>query len=300
MERLGPVRSALFVPGNRPERVDKAVNAGADAVIIDLEDAVPLSEKEQTRSLVRQKVIEHKDKRIIVRVNGLDSPFIKGDLEEVLVEGLFFIMVPKVESSANIHEINRLVGEIEDREGIDSGAVSIIPLIESAKAIANIYQIVSTKTNPDRLYTVGFGAADFTLDTGMKMTMGGEELIYPRSKISVACRAGGVLPPLDTPFMIAIKDMDALEADARRAKQLGFQGKLCVHPNQVAVCNRIFSPSADEIAYAQKVIEAFHKAEEDGVAAIQLNGQLIDYPIVEQARRILDLAKVIEAQSLEI
>lgn len=291
MAEYAPVRTLLFVPGNRPERVDKAVTAGADAVIIDLEDAVPLALKEETRPLVREKVLQHSQEHIVVRVNALDSGFLRDDLDAIVTATLRCIIVPKVEDSAHIREIHRLLGEVETAQEMEPGTISIIPLIESAKAVQNIYEIVSERTNPERLFTVAFGAADYTLDMGIEMTREGSELFYPRSRIAVACKAARVAPPLDTPFMIDVKDVEGLRIDALRAKTLGFQGKLCVHPSQVVPCNEIFSPSADEIEYAGQVIEAFDEAEAQGLAAIQLNGKMIDYPVVERSKRILRLAE---------
>jgi citrate lyase subunit beta/citryl-CoA lyase len=126
---------------------------------------------------------------------------------------------------------------------------------------------------------------------GFEITKTGEELVYPRARIAVACRAAGVEPPLDTPFMIDLKDREALEADIKRACRLGFQGKLCIHPNQIDICNQLFSPTDEEIEYAQKVIQAFDAAEADGTAAIQVEGRFIDYPVVERCRRILKISK---------
>ncbi len=290
---LGPLRTALFVPGNRPDRVDKAVKTSADAVIIDLEDAVALTEKEASRSKVRDKILEHAERKIIVRVNSLDSPFFQGDLTEVITGNLACLMVPKVESAAHVREINENLLKVEKEKGIVQGAVSIIPLIESAGAVQNIFQIATEKTEPSRIYCVAFGAADYTLDMGIEITKEGTELSYPRSRIAVASRAARIEPPLDTPFMMDLKDMEALKVDAGRAKQLGFQGKLCIHPNQIEPCHAIFSPAKEEILYAERVVQVFEEAEKEGSAAILLDGKFIDYAVVERARQILKVAKLI-------
>lgn len=292
MKSFGPMRTALFVPGSRPDRVDKAAKSGADAIIIDLEDAVALSEKAIARPKVREKILEHVNKEIIVRVNGLDSGFIQEDLEAVIVEGLGCIIVPKVEDKEHVREIHRLLLAVEKEKGMAPGAIAIIPLIESARAIENVFEIVSESTLPARLFTVAFGAADYTLDMGIEITREGTELFYPRSRIPIACRAADIAPPLDTPFMIDLKDREALKADARRAKQLGFQGKLCIHPNQIEPCHEIFSPTREEILYAERVIQAFDEAEARGIAAIHLDDKFVDYPVVEKARRVLNLAKI--------
>ena len=291
MMELGPLRTALFVPGNRPDRVDKAVKTNADAVIIDLEDAVVLTEKEASRSKVRDKILEHAERKIIVRVNSLESPFFQGDLAEVITGNLACLMVPKVESAAHIREINDNLLKVEKEKGIVQGSVSIIPLIESAGAVQNIFQIATEKTEPSRIYCVAFGSADYTLDMGIEITREGAELSYPRSRIAVASRAARIEPPLDTPFMMDLKDMEALKVDAGRAKQLGFQGKLCIHPNQIEPCHAIFSPTKEEILYAERVVQVFEEAEKEGSAAILLDGKFIDYPVVERARRILKVAE---------
>jgi len=287
------MRTALFVPGNRPDRIEKAFNTEADVIIIDLEDAVPLSEKESSRSNVREKVIQFANRIILVRVNALGSPFIKGDLDETIVEGVNGIILPKVEKADDIHDINKLLLEVEKNRTLPDGSIRIFPLIESAAAVQHVYNIVSTKTKPQRIYTVAFGAADYTLDMGIEMTMEGNELFYARSRIAIACRAAGIAPPVDTPFMIDLKNTDALISDARRAKELGFQGKLVIHPNQVEPCNRIFSPLPEEIKMAKKIVKAFEESEAAGVAAIQLEGKFIDYPVVKRSKDILALATAI-------
>ena len=291
MRNIEFIRTALFVPGNRPDRVDKAVNTDADVVIIDLEDAVPVALKNEARCVVREKILQHKDRRVFVRVNALDSEFMQEDLNEVLVDSLACIIIPKVENAAHIREINRLILGVERKKGIEPGTHSIIALIETAAGVEHAFRITSERTDPQRLYTVAFGAADFALDMGIEITKTGEELSYPRARLAVACRAAGVQPPLDTPFMIDLKDPEALEADAMRAKQFGFQGKLCIHPNQVECCNRIFSPTKDEIEYAQRVIQAFNEAQAGGAAVIQVDGKFVDYPVVERLKRIVKMAK---------
>ena len=288
------IRTALFVPGNRPDRIVKAFGTGADVVIIDLEDAVPLSEKESSRPNVREKVAEFADRMILVRTNALGSAFVDGDLDEAIVEGVNGIILPKVERADDITKINTLLIEVEKNRSLPEGSIRVFPLIESAAGVQHIYDIVSTKTKPERIYTVMFGAADYTLDMGIEMTMGGNELFYARSSIAIACRAAGIAPPVDTPFMIDLKNTEALISDARRAKELGFQGKLVIHPNQVEPCNRIFSPLPEEIKKAEKIVKAFEEAEAAGMAAIQLEGKFIDYPVVKRSKDILALAATID------
>jgi citrate lyase subunit beta/citryl-CoA lyase len=287
------IRTALFVPGNRPDRIEKAFNTEADVIIIDLEDAVPLSEKETSRSKVREKVAQYADRMILVRINALGSPFIEGDLEEAIVEGVNGTILPKVEKPDDIHEINGLLCAVEKKKTIPDGSIRLFPLIESAAAVQHVYEILSIKTKPERIYTAAFGAADYTLDMGIEMTMEGTELFYARSRISVACRAAGIARPIDTPFMIDLNDIEGLISDARRAKELGFQGKQVIHPKQIEPCNHIFSPTPEEIARAEKIIQVFEEAEAGGTASIQVEGKFIDYAVVKKSRDILASAAAI-------
>ncbi|MEJ2220275.1 MAG: CoA ester lyase [Desulfobacterales bacterium] len=293
-DKLGPIRSALFVPGDRPDRVDKAVATAADRVIIDLEDAVAASKKEEARALVRDKIIAHQDRSVLARVNGLETGFITGDLEAVVVNELGGLMLPKTESSHQVEEINRLLVDLDKKQRPAAGNTAVILLVESALGVQNIFQIASAAAELNREFLIAMGAADYALDMGIELTKDGGELIYPRSRIALACRAAGMAPPLDTPFMIDLKDMEALKKDAARAKQLGFQGKLCIHPNQIEPVHGIFTPTAEEIAFARRVVEVFEAEEARGTAAILVDGKFVDYPVVERSRRILQLAAIIE------
>jgi citrate lyase subunit beta/citryl-CoA lyase len=292
-DKLGPIRTALFVPGNRPDRVDKAIATAADRVIIDLEDAVAVSQKEKTRTLVRDKIITHKDRGVLVRVNGLETDFITGDLEAVVVNELGGLVLPKTENSHQVGKIHRLLVDLEKKQGLQAGSTAVILLTESALGVQNIFQISSAATELNREFLIALGAADYALDMGIEITKDGAELMYPRSRIAVACRAAGIAPPLDTPFMIDLKDIEALKDDAARAKQLGFQGKLCIHPNQIEPCHAVFTPSREEISFARRVVDAFKAEEAGGSAAIQVDGKFVDYPVVERSRRILQLASMI-------
>jgi citrate lyase subunit beta/citryl-CoA lyase len=292
---MKPLRTALFAPGNRPDRAEKAIGLGADAVIIDLEDAVPIAEKESSRALVREVLDKHMGKRMYVRINALTTPYAKEDLEAVASKNLTGILLPKVESPEDILEIDGLLTDLEKKNGLEIGVLEVISLCETAKGLEEIYTIASAKAEHHPVSTVAFGAADYTLDLGIDLTREGKEIEYPRIRIPIACRAAGIMPPLDTPWMIDLKDNDGLIEDAKRAKAYGFQGKLLIHPNQIEPCNSIFTPTAEEIAHAKKVIDAFEEAEREGKAAIQLDGKFIDYPLVEKSRRIYGLSKAIGA-----
>lgn len=289
MPTFGILRTALFVPATRPDRVDKALGTGADAVIIDLEDAVAHALKAEARAAARQKLMEHASERLLVRVNALGSGENQKDLAAVVTPSLRAVMLPKVESPEQVREIHRRLLAAEQGCGRPPGALGVLALIESARAVEDVFRILSGALAPERALLAAFGAADYSLDMGINMSRDGSELHYPRSRIAVACRAAGREPPIDTPFMLDLKDLEALRADARRAKQLGFQGKLCIHPNQIAPCHEVFSPTAEEVAYARRVVAAFEQSESQGVGALQLDGKFIDYPVVERSRRVLRL-----------
>jgi citrate lyase subunit beta/citryl-CoA lyase len=207
-----------------------------------------------------------------------------------VVKELGGLVLPKTEKSHQVGKIHRVLVDLEKKQGLNAGGIAVILLTESALAIQNIFQISSAATELNREFLIALGAADYALDMGIEITKDGGELMYPRSRIAVACRAAGIPPPLDTPFMIDLKDIDALKDDARRAKQMGFQGKLCIHPNQIEPCHVIFTPSREEISFARRVVDAFEAEAACGVAAIQVDGKFVDYPVVERSRRILRLA----------
>jgi len=299
MKEYTPMRSALFAPGSRPELIDKAIRTAADLIIIDLEDAVPHDKKEEARSNAREKIVQYRERKIIIRINGVGSDFFMADLNEVVTQDLWCLMVPKVEYSADVQKLNTLLFHMEEKNAIKHGAVKVMPLIETAQGVQNISAILSDGSLSQRFITCAFGAADYTLDMGIDMTQNGDELLYPRSRIAMACRAAGLEPPLDSPYMIDIKDVEGLKTDALRGKQLGFQGKLCVHPIQIEPCNQIFSPTPEEIHYAEKVILAFDKAKDKGAGALQLDGKFIDEPIVEKARRVMKMAALMDHKPTE-
>jgi citrate lyase subunit beta/citryl-CoA lyase len=234
------------------------------------------------------------DPRIIVRINAVRTPYFQADIDHIVAAAPVGLLVPKVESPQDLVMLNQGLLQIERAASLEIGCTHVLALIETARAVDAISEIVRTRTAPHRLDTVVFGAADYSADIGIEMTLDGAELMFPRSKLVVACRAAELAPPIDTPFMVDLKDLNALQRDARTARQLGFQGKLCIHPNQVEVINQVFSPKPKEVHQARRIVEAFEKAEADGRGVLLVDGSFVDYPIVARARRILQLAKLIE------
>ena len=290
-----PMRSFLFAPGNRPRMLQKVGHCGADAVILDLEDAVPISEKEVTRDAVRDAAGTIDTCPVYVRINpleaaaGFSQPIGEADLAAIVRRGLAGIIVPKVESPDDLQRADTLLQSLESQHGLAPGDVDIIPIIETALAIQRAYDIAASGTRVKRL---AFGAGDFTRDIGVAWSRREIESQHARSALVIASRAAGLEPPLDTVW-VDLRDERGLIRSARTARQLGFQGKMAIHPSQVEPINSAFSPSEAEIAHATRVVDAFTQAEADGLASIQLDGQFIDYPIVESAQRVLAMAAVI-------
>ena len=289
---IRPLRSFLFAPGNHARRVEKALSLDADAVILDLEDAVAITEKAATRKVVGAAIERPRRGLLYVRVNAADTEFCYGDLVAVVQPGLDGIILPKVESAAELATIDWLLAQLERDRELPIGGIDLIPIIETARGMQQIDAILAART---RVRRVAFGAGDFTLDVNMTWSRSETELAHARALIVTASRAGGIDAPLDTVW-VDLTDKQGLEASARTAFGYGFQGKMCIHPDQIEVVNRVFTPSDAEIAFAERVTAAFTKAEAEGSAAIQLDGKFIDYPIVYRAQRVLQKIAAIRAR----
>jgi len=282
-------RSFLFAPSTDLRKVDKALSLDADAVIIDLEDAVAVSEKVRARSLVVDVLSRVRRDGIYIRVNGINTPWISGDIMAVLGNRPAGIMLPKAECPEEVRRVDWLIGQLEREYGLTPGKIELIALVETARGVANANAVASCCARVKRL---AFGAVDYTLDMGISLTDEGQELFYARSGLAVASRAAGLEGPIDTVYT-NLKDEAGLKNECRVARQLGFTGKLVIHPGQIAPVNEAFSPTLSEIEYAAKVVRAFDKAEASGVAAVQLDGKFIDYPVAAWARRVLSTAQTL-------
>ncbi|HTW69296.1 MAG TPA: CoA ester lyase [Acetobacteraceae bacterium] len=293
-EPTRPLRSLLFAPGNHARRVEKALSLDADAVILDLEDAVAIAEKPATRTMIAGALARPRRGLLYVRVNAVDTEFCYGDLVVVVQRGLDGIILPKVESAAGLATIDWLLAQLERDRGLSPGDIDLVPIIETARGLQQIDAILAAGTRARR---VAFGAGDFTLDVNMTWSSNETELGHARAAIVMASRAAGIEAPLDTVW-VDLTDPDGLETSARTALAYGFQGKMCIHPDQIAVVNRVFTPSDAEVAFADRVCAAFARAEAAGSAAIQLDGKFIDYPIVHRAQRVMQKIAAIRAREV--
>jgi citrate lyase subunit beta/citryl-CoA lyase len=286
-------RSFLFAPGNHPRRVEKCLTLDADCIILDLEDAVAVAEKESTRAKIVAALQLPRRSSGYVRVNAYDTPFCYGDLQAMVCAGVDGIVLPKVESAAQLLSVDWLIGQLEQQCGLSLGTIDLMPIIETGKGLAAVEEIASANTRVKRL---AFGAGDFTLDMGMRWTVDEVELDYARSRIVLASRAADLEAPVDTVF-IHIGQLDGLRASTERAHVMGFQGKMCIHPEQVGPVNAVFSPTEQALQQAQVYVKAFEEAEAAGLASIQVDGYFIDYPIVAQARRTIAIGAAIAART---
>jgi citrate lyase subunit beta/citryl-CoA lyase len=277
------LRSFLFAPGNHARRVEKALTLAADAVILDLEDAVAVAEKTATRPGVVSAFTRPRHSKLYVRVNALTTEWAYGDLIAIVQPGLDGIILPKVEDADQLKTADWLIRALECERGLPPGAIDVIPIIETARGITQLDRIAGAGT---RVRHLAFGAGDYTLDMGMVWSRDEQELLPARIAVVTASRAAGIAPPLDTVWA-DLRDTDGFARSAARAAALGFQGKMCIHPDQIAVTNAAFSPDEATLAQARRVVAAFEQAERQGSASIQLDGQFIDYPIVQRARHVL-------------
>lgn len=276
-------RSLLFVPANSGRKIDKAFASAADAVIVDLEDAVATAEKPAARALLSGIVATSRELPCWVRINAMSTPFCHRDVIAATIPGIAGIILPKAESASEIQAIDWLMSQLESESGMQPRSVGLMAIVETAIGLSKVEEIAAASPRLDRLL---FGAVDLAADMAIDLDDCAGATAQARFAIARASRAAGLTAPIDTAFT-DIADLDALRATTRRARALGYAGKTCIHPAQIAVVNDVFSATAAELAWAQKVVAAFEKAEAQGLAAFKLDGEMIDYPVVERARKLL-------------
>ncbi len=286
-------RSFIFVPGNRENMLERAKSFNADVIVVDLEDSVHPGGKEDARELAKKWVptLHREGQRVVVRVNSLDTGLTRTELEALVSPELYGISLGKVESTWNMRDLDRMLSAIESSAGVEMGSIKVVAWAETASAMVDARDIA--KSTP-RVIALAFGAEDFTNDMGIERSDTGEEVQVPRSLVPIAAKAAGVAS-LDSPFVL-FQDPDALRADAMRARQMGYTGKHAIHPAQLDIINEVFSPAAEEVAYARRIIEAWDEAQVNGRGSLALDGRMVDVPVVKRAQNLLDFACAIEAK----
>jgi citrate lyase subunit beta/citryl-CoA lyase len=288
-------RSFLFAPGNHARRVEKALTLDADAVIVDLEDSVAVSDKAATRKPAAEALSRPRRALGYLRVNAASTPFCYADLAEALHAKVDGVVLPKVESAAELHAIDWLIASLERGLGIAEGSIDLMPIIETAIGVQRVDRILQARSlrtykAPWRVRRVAFGAADYAHDVGLAPGPEEAELADARARLVLASRAAGLENPIDSPWF-NLKDDAAFRSALERSRRSGFQGRLCIHPDQIRPVNQAYLPGEDEVARAERVVAAFEAAEAKGAAAIQVDGQMIDYPVVHRARAVLEAVR---------
>lgn len=277
------------MPGSSEKMIQKALHLNADSLILDLEDAVSLSEKAMARSIVKQYISKFKDlkKEIIVRINDIKTQDGVLDLEAIVEERPNAIIVPKADEEA-VLMADILIKATEKRYDITDFKIEIIPLLETSYSMVHAYQIISIS---DRVTAVQFGAEDLTKELGIERSNQGKEIEYARNAIALAGNARKI-DILDTPFT-AIGDQEGLTFDTMHAKSIGFTGKTCIHPSQIDIVNDIFTPDSQAVHKARELIHTFDEAVKSGKGACMFEGKMIDNPIADRARKIIEKAELI-------
>jgi len=291
---MRPYRSLLFVPGHKPDWMEKAIKYKADVLILDLEDSVPNSEKINARPLVKNaiKFLTSKGQICNVRVNGFATGLTLDDLDGVICPELNSVALPKVETVEDMQAMDTLLTHLEKRHSIEVGTIKTSLGLETARAMHNAYNIAIHCPRVTSLSLAAGAGGDASRSVGYIWSKDGKETLYLRSKAVLDARAAGIQYPTISSWW-DVKDLEGLEKDACLNRSLGFRGQTVIHPTHVPIINTVFTPSEDEIAYYKGLIEAFEEGEAKGHAAVIYEGDMIDYAMVKTAREMLDFAQSI-------
>jgi citrate lyase subunit beta/citryl-CoA lyase len=285
-------RSSLILPVNVPRFVEKAYRRGADAVVLDLEDSVPAQEKTSARALVREAlaVAGRGGAEVLVRVNN-DPALLADDIAAAVHPGLDGLAIPKAESAAHIREIVARIEALERARGLAPGHLRLSLAVETPRGLLAVEEIA---TASDRIATMSIGVEDFCLELGVEPSADGLELMYPVARLVTVCKAVGVQPTGLVGSIAGFRDLATFERAAVRARQLGCEGAGCIHPDQVTVLNRVFTPDRVRVEHARRVVEVFEEGVRMGTASVNLDGAMVDVPVYRRAQVLLARARAVE------
>jgi citrate lyase subunit beta/citryl-CoA lyase len=285
-------RSALILPVNVPRFVERAHTRGADAIVLDLEDSVPAREKGSARALVRAAlpVAGRGGAEVLVRVNN-DPALLAADVDAAVHPGLDGLSIPKVESATQVRDIVAQVERLERARGIPAGHVCLSLAVETPRGLLAVEEVARAS---DRIATMSVGVEDYCLELGVEPSADGLELLYPVARLVTVCKAVGVQPTGLLGSIAGFRDLAAFEAAAVRARQLGCEGAGCIHPDQVTVLNRVFTPAPAAVDHARRVVEAFEEGVRRGTASVDLDGKMVDVPVYRRAQVVLARAGAVE------
>jgi citrate lyase subunit beta / citryl-CoA lyase len=289
MRRAKPIRSALFVPGNREDRIRKAPRFGADALILDLEDAVAAADKPHARAIVRAAVEElgKAGQALIVRINDLESGLAWDDLDAVVCPWLYCVMIPKVAGPEEIKRVDAVLEFLERTRGIEPGSVLIDPVLETAQGMRQAYEVGIASARVAHMGGVTGKDGDIARAIGFEWTAQGHEAFYYLSKVLLDSRAAGVAYPMGGRGWWEIGDLEGLRAEAVRTRQFGYTGMLLIHPSHVPIVNEVFTPTAAQIAHWKELIAAVEESEREGRSVATFKGTMVDTAHVKVAREML-------------
>ncbi len=284
-------RSTLILPVNVPRFVEKAHLRGADAVMLDLEDAVPPPEKASTRRLVREAIsrVSLGGAEVFVRVNH-DPAHLGEDLEASVWPALNGICFPKTESAGEIERLEAQVADLERHRGIAPGRIELTIIIETPRGVLNAQEIAGAS---GRIRSISLGPEDYCLALGVEPSADGAELQYALSRVVTVCKAAAIAPMGLLGSIAGFRDLGAFERAASRARDLGCEGASCIHPDQVAVLNRVFSPPPEKVEFARAAAEAFEAGLRNGTASVSVDGAMVDTPVYRRAKHTLEQAAAV-------
>ena len=284
-------RSSLILPVNVARFVEKAYARGADAVVLDLEDSVPVPEKASARKLVRDALplAGRGGAEVLVRVNN-DPALLAADIDASVHPGLDGLAIPKVESAAQVHDIVAQLERLERSRGLAPGHLRLSLAIETPRGLLAVGEIARSS---DRIATMSVGVEDYCLELGVEPSADGMELLYPVAHLVTVCKAVGVQPTGLVGSIAGFRDLTIFEEAAQRARRLGCEGAGCIHPDQVTVLNRVFTPDPAKVDHARRVVEAFEDGVRRGTASVNLDGRMVDVPVYKRAQVVLARARVV-------
>ena len=284
-------RSSLILPVNQPRFVEKAYTRGADAIVLDLEDSVPPQEKASARKLVQGSlaVAGRGGAEVLVRVNN-DPGLLGDDIDAAVHPGLDGLSIPKAESAAQIEAIVVQIERLERARGVAAGHLRLSLAIETPRGFLALEEIARSS---DRIATMSIGVEDYCLELGVEPSADGMELLYPVAHLVTVCKVVGVQPTGLVGSIAGFRDLATFEGAAQRARQLGCEGAGCIHPDQVTVLNRVFTPDPAKVEHARRVVQAFEDGVRRGTASINLDGKMVDVPVYKRAQVVLARARVV-------
>jgi len=286
-------RTRLYIPGNNPAMIRNAPLFGADQVIFDLEDGVAVNQKDAARILVRNALqeLDFGDTEVTVRINSIDTDYFNDDIKEIVPAKPYAITFPKAEDGRQMLEVCDIIAIREEQSDMPIGSVKLMPIIESAYGVLRSESIAQAC---DRIVGISPGGEDLTADLGAERTLEGEELLYIRARLILAARANGI-QVYDTIYP-NVRDVEGLFKQTQRIVRMGFDGKACIHPSQIEPIHRAFTPTQQQIDRAERIIDAYKLAQQDGKGVICVDNRMIDVPVVKRSERILKRAEAAKKQ----